>query len=139
MEYGVIYQRLIPTESYLSWIKYCYLYGALPILLQEGIKKMVTTINEEYKDDIIVPMGLHAQLGCIVTPNSVNKIAEALFGMYSVMLNSLDVQPNIRVVYSIGEIKNINVDSIHQVAPDKIMVKVGRYLDSADDIGIFKI
>jgi len=139
MEYGVIYLKLIPKEGNLSWIKYCHIYGALPIPIQDGIKKVVDTINNEYKDDIIIPMGLDAQIGCIVTPESVRKISETIFGMYSVMLHSLDVRPDVRVVYSVGDINNVNVGSIHQVSHDDVMVKVGRYLDSSDESGIFKI
>jgi len=139
MEYGVIYLKLIPKEGNLSWIKYCHIYGALPFPIQEGIGKVVSTINNEYKGDIIVPMGLDAQLGCITTPDSVTKVAESLYGMYCVMLNSLDVAPDVRVVYSIGDIRNVNVGSIHQISHDEVMVKVGHYLDGADETGIFKI
>ena len=139
MDYGVIYLKLIPKEGNLSWIKYCHIYGALPVQIQEGIKKVVDDVNNEFKDDIIIPMGLDAQLGCIVKPGVVTKVAESIFGRYCVMLHTLDVAPDVRVVYSIGNIRNVNVGSIHRVNCDDIMIKVGHYLDGSDEPGLFKI
>lgn len=139
MKYGVIYLKYIPEDTNHSWIKYCQIYGALPLDLQDGIKMVVNSTNNVYNGDMVVPMGYHAQLGCIVKAESVNKIAKSIYGMYCVMLNDIGLSPDVRVVYSIGKIKNTNVESIHQLAPDEILVKVGRYLDKSNDIGIFKI
>jgi len=138
MEYGVIYLRHITEEGYLLWVKYCHIYNSLPHPIQDSIKEIVTYINDKYKDDIIVPMGLSSQPGCITTTESVDIISNDIYKKYNRLIYSLN-EINIRLVYSIGEIRNVNVESIHQVAPDEIMVKVGRYLDSSDEIGIFKI
>jgi len=138
MEYGVIYLRHISEEGYLSWIKYCHIYSSLPHPIQDSIKEIVTYINDKYKDDIIIPMGLNTQPGCITTTESVDTISNDIYKTYNKLIYSLN-EFNIRLVYSIGEIRNINVKSIHQIDNDKVMVKVGRYLDSSDEIGIFKI
>jgi len=138
MDYGVIYMKFVPKGK-PSWIKYCHLFGALPEDLKDGIKKIVFSINYEYKDNLVIPMNVDAHPGCIVKSCSVDKIAETIYGMGSVLLNKLNVDPFVRVIYSIGEIRNVNIGSIHQVANDDVMVKVGHYLDESDEPGIFGI
>jgi hypothetical protein len=138
MECGVIYMKFVPSDS-ASWIKYCYIFSALPKDLKEGIKGMVRTMHKEYIDDMIIPITVDAQLGCLVKPNCVDKIAETLYGMGAVLLNNLNVDPSVRLVYSIGEIKDVNVRSIHNVKPDGVIVNVGKYLDVSNAPGIFKI
>lgn len=139
MEYGVIYLKLIPKKGKLSWIKYCHIFSALPEPIQEGIKEVVNHINDKYKDDIIIPMGLDAQLGCVVKSEKVSIISTSIYNMCYNLLSTLFIEPNIRLVYSVGEINNISVKSIHQVYNDEVIIKVGRYLDKSNDVGMFQI
>jgi len=139
MKCGIIYARLFPKEENLGWVRFCHIYDAFPDPLMNVIKEVVTYINNKYKDDIIIPMGLDAQIGCVVKPEKADSIATSIFNIYSGLLSSISVQPCVRLVYTIGELDMIDVDSIHKLYPELNVVRVGRYLDSSDETDIYKI
>ena len=139
MEYGILYVRLVPKKGHFSWIRYCHIYNALPQSIQDGIKEIVTYINKKYYDDIVIPLGLDVQMGCVVKLEKINIISKDLYNKYINLLNDLSIEPNIRLVYSIGEINIANVKSVHRLYSDKVIIKVGHYLDESNEPGLYKI
>jgi hypothetical protein len=145
MEYGVIYIKICPPKGHPSeWIKYCYIFSAAPVSLQNNIKQIVNDINTKYSDDIIIPMDTMIHPGCTTTPERVEEIATDMFNQYNEMMDRQDLPNCVRCVYSIGELSNIDADSTHHLFSkdggyDDVMIKIGRYLDSSDEPGLFKI
>lgn len=139
--YGVIYIKMCPPKgSRLEWIKYAKILSLMPISIQNNIKAISKNINDKYESDLIIKMDKSPNPGCITKPESVDEIANEMFDEFNLMMKRNDIEEDsIRCVYSIGELSNIDVESIHYLRPDDIMVKVGRYLDSSNDPGIYNI
>jgi hypothetical protein len=77
--------------------------------------------------------------GCTTTPESVEEIATDMYNQFCELADRQGISNSVRCVYSIGEVKDVNVDSTHQLGNDEIMVKVGRFLDESDEPGLYKI
>jgi hypothetical protein len=69
----------------------------------------------------------------------VKVIAEDMYKQYSELCERQGIPNSVRCVYSVGELRNVNVDSTHHLGNDELMVKVGRFLDESDDPGIFEL
>ena len=139
MKCGLIYLKIVPESKDLSWIKYCHIFGAIPEPIKEGIKLIVRDVHGHYRDDIIVPLTVGVQNGCVVKEDKVSKIATAIFNRYTYMMSNFEDNPCIRLVYSTGELENIDKDSVHSLNPEDLVVKVGHFLDASDEPGIFRI
>ena len=145
MEYGVIYIKVLPPKGHSSeWIRYCYIFSALPTSLQQNIKQIVDDINDKYVNDIVIPMDVMLHPGCTTKPEKVEEIATDMFSQYSEMMERQGITNCVRCVYSIGELTDISAESTHRLfhkerGYDGVMIKLGRYLDSSGEPGLFKI
>jgi len=136
---GLIYLKIVPSEDDLSWIRYCNIFHALPDPLQEDIKSIVDDINVFYKKDIIIPLRNNVQNGCVVRKESVIRISTTIFNRYNHMMLKYDGESAVRLVYSVGKIIHLDVESVHTLSKEKLVMHVGRYLDEEYVPGIFKI
>lgn len=139
MRCAIIYLRFVIDDKKLNWINYCFIFNALPNYLKNKIKIIVDEFNNEFKDDIIVPLTYSVQNGCVIKEKRIKEISSNLYLRYHNMLSELINGENIRLIYSIGNINDLNYDSIHKLRNEKLVVKTGRYLDKYDEHGIFKI
>ena len=145
MEYGVIYIKICPAEgSPAEWIKYCYIFSEAPKSLQQNIIHIVNDINTKYSEDIIIPMDMMVHPGCTTKPEKVEDIATDMYNQFCEMMDRQGVENSVRCVYSVGEIKDVNVDSTHHIIPvggkyDDVMIRVGHFLDETDEPGLFRI
>ena len=62
-----------------------------------------------------------------------------MYNQFCELAERQGIPNSVRCVYSVGELININVDSIHHLGNDEVMVKVERFLDESDEPGIYKI
>jgi hypothetical protein len=151
MEYGVIYIKICPKKgSPGEWIKYCRNLGSTPKSFQENVKKIANDINTKYSDSIIIPMDIMVHPGCTTTPESVEVISTDMYNQFNDLVERQGIPNSVRCVYwfkthlarslgPIGELSNINVGSTHHLPSDDVMIRVGRFLDSSDEPGLFKI
>ena len=140
MDYGIIYIKICPPKgSSGEWIKYCHIFSSTPKSFQQNVKIIVNDINTKYQDDIIIPMDISVHPGCVTKSESVELIANDIYNQHLDMVERQGIPNSVRCVYSIGELSNINVKSTHNLGNDDVMVKLGRYLDSSDEIGLFKV
>ena len=82
--------------------------------------------------------------GCTTTEESVEEIATDMYNQFCELADRQGISNSIRCVYSIGEIKDVNVDSTHHIMPVgskyyDVMIRVGHFLDESDEPGIYKI
>lgn len=140
MEYGVIYIKICPSKgSPGEWVKYCHTLSSTPKSFQENVREIANNINDKYSNSIVIPMDITVHPGCTTTPESVEEIATDMYDQFLELSERQGIPNSIRCVYSIGELRNIDVDSTHNLGNDEVMVKIGRYLDSSDDPGLFGI
>ena len=134
MEYGVIYIKIVPPKGHKSeWLKYLVSSKIMPESIQHSLKELCNKINS--RDGIIIPMDDKVNPGCVTTSEIVSNVVNE---MYNGFLDIFKDVKYIRCVYSIMELNNINVKSAHTL-DDPGMVKLGRYLDSSDETGIFEV
>jgi len=143
-EYGVLYAQVaLPTNHKLAWLRHCALTNILPKDIQKEIKKLSDNINTKYKNVIIIPMDNRILTGCTTKPEAIDEVANAIYeGMSSIFKKLLNEDNCIRLVYSTGEMDSKHIktcNSTHEIGHFPIMVKVGRYLDSSNNPGIFNI
>jgi hypothetical protein len=144
MEYGLIYIKVLPPIGHPSeWIRYCYIFSFLPTSLQNNIKHIANNINTKWSNDIVIPMDVNLHPGCVTSPEIVEEIATDMFNQFSEMMERHGVENCIRCVYTEGELRDVDSDSLHHIpnrAPiDPILIKLGRYLDESDETGLYKI
>jgi len=138
MEYGVIYIKLCPNGPG-EWIKYCNILSSTPASFQQNVKDIANDINTKYLDSIVIPMDVTVHPGCTTTTESVEEIATDMYNQFCELADRQGISNSVRCVYSIGEVKDVNVDSTHQLGNDDIVVKLGHFLDESDEPGIYKI
>jgi hypothetical protein len=140
MEYGVIYIKICPPKGHPGeWIKYCHIFSATPKSFQKNVEDIANDINTKYSDSIVIPMDIDVHPGCTTTPESVEEVATDMYNQFCELVDRQGIPNSIRCVYSIGELSSVNVDSTHHLGNDEVMVKFGRFLDSSDEPGIYKI
>ena len=140
MNYGVVYVKICPPKGHnAEWIKYCHILSSTPTSLQSNIRQIVNKINSDYKDSIVIPMDITVHPGCTTTYESVEEISNKIYSMYVEMMDRQDVPDCVRCVYSVGELSNIDVDSTRHLGSDEVRIELGRFLDSSDEPGIFKV
>jgi len=140
MEYGVIYIKICPPKgSPGEWIKYCHIFSSTPKSFQENVREIANNINTKHQEDIIIPMDITVHPGCTTTSESVEEIATDMYNQFLDLSERQGIPNSIRCVYSIGELRNVDVKSTHNLGNDEVMVNLGHYLDSSDDAGIFRL
>jgi len=145
MEYGVIYIRICPPKgSSAEWMRYCHIFEFVPKSFQQNIIHIANDINSKYADDIVIPMDTMIHPGCTTKPEKVDEIANDMYSQYCDLVERQGFPDSVRCVYSVGELADIDVKSTHGLLGgedgyDKVMLKVGRFLDESDEPGIFKI
>lgn len=144
MNYGLIYIKVLPpVGSSSEWIRYCYIFSFLPTSLQNNIKHIANDINTKWANDIVVAMDVMLHPGCVTTPEVVEDVATDMYNQYSEMMERQGIKDCVRCVYTVGELRDIDSDSLHHIpnmAPiDPVLIKLGHYLDESDESGLFKI
>jgi hypothetical protein len=140
MEYGIIYIKICPPKgSPGEWIKYCHIFSSTPKSFQENVREIANNINTKHQEDIIIPMDITVHPGCTTTSESVEEIATDMYNQFLDLSERQGIPNSIRCVYSIGELRNVDVKSTHNLGNDEVMVNLGHYLDSSDDVGIFRL
>jgi hypothetical protein len=145
MEYGVIYIKVCPVKgSQAEWIKYCHIFSSTPASFQQNVKEIANDINTKYSDSIVIPMDVTVHPGCTTTKESVEEVATDMYNQFLELAERQGIPNSVRCVYSIGEVKDVNVDSTHHIMPvfgkyDDVMIRVGHFLDESDEPGIYKI
>ena len=140
MEYGIIYLKVCPPSGHHSeWMKHCFVNSELALDDRNKIDEISSGINSKYASDIIIPMDSKLHPGCVCTTDSVRKIATEMYNGYVSFFESKLGIECVRCVYSVGEISDVNVKSTHYLGYDDVVIKVGRFLDSSDETGLFKI
>lgn len=139
MECGLIYVKIIPKSPKAEWIQYCHLFESLPQVLQLDLMSVISRINEKYQDEMISPLFDNVHPGCIVKLESVDKIAKELYERYDDLMSELLDEHCIRLVCSVGEVENPNREVNTHHSSGNGLVRLGRFLDFSNDIGIFRI
>lgn len=148
MECGVIYIRVCPPKgSPAEWLRYCHIISFAPKSFQQNISHIANDINSKYSDGIIIPMDTMIHPGCTTKPEIVDEVANDMYNQYCEMMDRQGIPDSVRCVYSVGELDDEqmnDVKSTHRLyggesGYDKVMLKIGRFLDESDEIGIFKI
>lgn len=143
-EYGVIYaQAVFPKGHKMEWLRYCAMTNILPKELQVEIKELSTYINTKYKDVIVIPMDNRVVPGCTTTPEAIDEVAKEIYdGMSKIFKKLLNEDNCVRLSYGVGEMDEKHIKtckSTHEIGHFPIMVKVGRFLDSSVEPGMFKL
>lgn len=140
MEYGVIYIKVCPPlGSPFEWIRYCYLFELASKSVKDNIAHIVNHINTKYANDIVIPMDMMIHPGCTTKPDKVEEIATEMYNEFVKFADRQGIPDCVRCAYAIGELSDIDVESTHKLGYDKVMLRLGRFLDESDDPGIYKI
>lgn len=145
MDYGIIYVKVLPPEgSPAEWMGYCYIFSFYPNSIQQNIKQIVDEINTKYVKDIVIPMNLMLHPGCVTNPEVVEEVATDIFNQYSEMMERHGIKDCVRCVYTIGSLKDVNYDSLHDIGTtdgsyDPVLIKIGHYIDESNQPGLYKI
>jgi hypothetical protein len=138
-EYGIFYLKTVfPRGHKLEWLNYLHIQNRIPKDLLDEIKLVSNEINS--KKGIIIPMDKSIDPGCVTTPETIEQIANEVYQKFCDIFEKLTGDKDcIRLVWGIGEIKNVDQDTTHHLNSYPIVVKVGRLLDSSKKSGIFNV
>ena len=144
MRYGVIYAKIIPPKGHKSeWVKYCHISSVLPKSKLLQLSQLRDYINRCHGGNIIIPFDINnTHPGCTTTEESVMDVAVTIYyglvAIWEVEDGGFGV-PCVRCVFTTGELDNVNVESTHRLDSTQTMINLGRYLDSSDEPGMFKV
>jgi len=138
MKCGVIYIKICPKEGTPGdWIKYCHILSATPASFQKDVTEIAADINFRHMEDIVIPMDVDVHPGCATRHEKVEEVAGEMYGRFCELAERQGIPNSVRCVYSVGELDNVDKDSIHHLIAYPAMVKIGRFLDESDEPGIF--
>lgn len=147
--YGVLYGApMFPIQHKRYWMNYAFGHFAMknmPKEFSEKVKGITTSINNNFSDKIIIPLGPSTTPGLVSEPDVIEEIANLLFTEFSQILDN-----NYKVVWSIGEMdkepillkqatRTQKTPTLHQLNPYDVVIRVGRKLDSIKEPGIYKV
>ena len=138
MECGIIYIKIIPKSPKAEWMQYCHIFDALPDFLQLDFQSTTSRINEEYSDKLIVSLKDEVHPGCIVLPEHTQEIANRLYNIFDELMFDVLNEHCVRCVYAIGEVDSPNDKISINQSHGNGLVRLGRFLDCSNEIGIFK-
>ena len=153
MECGVIYIKVVPPKDHnMRWLKHSFI--SMPKSVQPKIKELADRINS--RPGIVIPMDVKLHPGCATTPEIIEEVAKEMYEGFSNIFEGF-----VRCVYSVGELSDkqillggndeedvkmgllSDVDSVHHLLGhkryDEVIIRVGEFLDSSDEVGIFKV
>lgn len=140
-EYGVFYLKTVfPKGHRLEWLNYLHISSALPKDLSDELNLLVSDINS--KDGIVIPMDKGVDPGCVTKPEIIEDVANEVYNRFCEIFEKLtsdNVKNCIRLVWGFGEIEDVNYESTHYLPAYPIMIKIGRFLDSSNMSGIYKV
>ena len=149
-EYGVLYAKpSFPKGHKLEWLNYAF--GQMPKDLSDKIKELVESLNNKYSDKIIIPLDYSIKPGLVCEPDVIEEISNSVYNGYNQIFEDLVGENNCYVVvWSIGEMEQPeelirqgtrvqDVPTLHNIDPYNLVTKVGRYLDSQKQPGIYKV
>lgn len=142
-EYGVLYLKPVFPEGHKKqWLNYVKIGVGIPKELSSILDGFVERTNKKFKDYIHLKLDKGLQPGLLCDADRVEEIARFIYNGYCDAFDAANIKPYLRLVYTTGTIdeKYINeVDTVHHLPPLPVMVKLGRFLDSEKETGIFKI
>ncbi len=149
-EYGILYARPSFTKGHkLEWLNYAF--GQMPKDLSDKIKELIESLNNKYSDKIIIPLDYNTKPGLVCEPDIIEEIANSVYNGYNQIFEDLVGENNCYVVvWSIGEMEQPeelirqgtrvqDVPTLHNIDPYNLVTKVGMYLDSQKQPGIYKV
>ena len=138
-EYGIFYLKTVfPRGHKLEWLNYLHIESGIPDDLLDKINVVADEIN--FKSGIIIPLDKSIQPGCVTTSEIVEEVANEVYQKFCDIFERLTGDKDcIRLVWGIGEIDNVDKDTTHHLNSYPIVIKVGRFLDSSKEPGIFKV
>jgi len=147
--YGVLYGApIFPNNHKRVWMNYAFGYFTMknmPKEFSEQVKEITTSINNNFSDKIIIPLGSSTTPGLVCEPDVIEEIANSLFIEFNKLLDN-----NYKVVWSIGEMDEESIllkqatriqktPTLHHLNPYDVVVRVGRKLDSIKEPGLYKV
>ena len=138
-EYGIFYLKTVfPRGHKLEWLNYLHIESGIPDDLLDKINVVADEIN--FKSGIIIPLDKSIQPGCVTTPEIIEEVVNEVYQKFCDIFEKLTGEKDcIRLVWGIGEITNVDKYTTHYLDNYPIVVKVGRFLDSSKEPGIFKV
>lgn len=149
-EYGIFYAKpLFPRGHKLEWLNHAF--GQMPKDLSEMIKDLAKSINEEYSDNIIIPLDNNTTPGIVTEPEVIEEVANLVYDGFNQIFNDLVGESNCYVlVWSIGEMGDPNeiikqstrikdIPTLHNVEQYPVLIKVGNKINSIKEPGIYKV
>jgi len=138
METTLLYIKICPKKKG-RWLKHCHIFSMTPKLFQTQLLEVVNYVNIKYSSDILIPMDDSVHPGIVLFPKRSSEIAEDIYLQFCELAINQDIPNSIRCVYITGELLSLEAVSIHLLPNCELTVKLGRYLDSSDKHGLFKI
>lgn len=149
-EYGILYARpRFPKGHKLEWLNYAF--GQMPRDLSDKIKDLIGTLNSKYSDKIIIPLDYNTMPGLVCEPEVIEEIANLVYNGYNQIFQDLVGESNCYVVvWSIGDMEQpeelirqatrvVETPTLHNIDPYDLVTKVGRYIDSQKQPGIYRV
>jgi hypothetical protein len=141
--YGIVYaQSCLPEDHFMSWMKWCNMPAILPAEFKAELEAVVKKLNEKWADDIYLPINASPMPTCLCKPEVAEEIAKDIHKEFNLFLSPYSEEKhNMRVVWTTGEM-NDEVEystSAHGLGSHKPAVRIGLFLQSKSDCGVFRV
>lgn len=142
-EYGIIYcQVCLPKDHGLSWLRWCNSPGMLPEFARTELFSVIESLNLRWQDWLVISLDLSPMPTCLVKPGRTAEIAQDIYEKLNEFIAKYsDLEDNIRIVWTECLLPEIVEErpSAHQIGNYAGPVRVGKFLEDGDEVGIFKV
>lgn len=149
-KYGILHARPRLQKGHkLEWLNYAF--GQMTKDLSDRIKELIGTLNSKYSDKIIIPLDYNTMPGLVCEPEVIEEIANLVYNGYNKIFQDLVGESNCYVVvWSIGDMEQpeelirqatrvAETPTLHNIYPYDLVTKVGGYIDSQKEPGIYRV
>ena len=142
-EYGIVYcQICLPKEHGLSWLRWCNSPLMLPEYARNELYEVINALNMKWESEMIISLDLSPLPTCLTKKGRTSEIANDIYAQMNEFIKKYSgLEDNIRLVWTESLLPE-NVEtrtSAHQLGNYPAAVRVGRFLESSDDVGIYQV
>lgn len=142
-KYGIIYiQVSLPKSHGMSWLRWCNSPNLLPEAVRNELFEVIRGLNNKWREEMVIPLDESPLTTCLTKPGRTLEIAEDVYDKFNAFIAKYSqVEDNLRIVWTEAELP-VSVEerpSAHMLGNFPGPIRVGRFLEEGEEVGIFEV
>jgi len=142
-EYGIIYcQVCLPETHGMSWLRWCNSPNILPDFFKKELFSTIESLNQKWKDELIIELDKSPLTTCLTKTGKTEEIAYDIYLHLNDLIKKYsEIEDNIRIVWTESSLPESREEmpSAHMLGNFPGPIRVGTFLQSDNEVGVFKV